>query len=206
MNYIKQTFPVLEMSCAACAVSVESMLKSVSGVKDAGVNYANQSAWVEYDNTLAQPGDLQNAVRSIGYDLVVNVEDPQAVKEEAQKKNFEEIKKRTIWSSVLAVPMVIIFPSSYLHLSYFIWEGISLPMHGSKLVTEWLTWTRLLPCQRVSLSCLVPSILSFLNSGIRVEYIHMFIMKQPPWWLFSFRLENFWKKKQNRILFLLLRN
>ncbi|HEY8935471.1 MAG TPA: heavy metal translocating P-type ATPase [Cyclobacteriaceae bacterium] len=108
MKYIKQTFPVLEMSCAACAVSVESMLKSVSGVKDAGVNYANQSAWIEYDTTLTQPGDLQNAVRSIGYDLVVNVEDPQAVKEEAQKKNFEEIKKRTIWSSILAVPVVII--------------------------------------------------------------------------------------------------
>lgn len=108
MKYIKQTFPVLEMTCAACAVSVESMLKSVSGVKDAGVNYANQSAWIEYDNKLAQPGDLQNAIRSIGYDLVVDAEDPQAVKEEAQRKQYEQVKKRTIWSSILAVPVVII--------------------------------------------------------------------------------------------------
>ena len=108
MKYIKQTFPVLEMTCAACAVSVESMLKSVSGVKDAGVNYANQSAWIEYDNKLAQPGDLQNAIRSIGYDLVVDAEDPQAVKEEAQRKQYEQVKKRTIWSSILAAPVVII--------------------------------------------------------------------------------------------------
>ncbi len=105
---MKQTFPVLEMTCAACAVSVESMLKSVSGVKDAGVNYANQSAWIEYDNKIAQPGDLQNAVRSIGYDLVVDAEDPQAVKEEAQRKHYEQVKRRTIWSSVLALPVVII--------------------------------------------------------------------------------------------------
>ena len=34
----REIFPVLQMSCAACAVSVESMIKSVEGVKDAGVN------------------------------------------------------------------------------------------------------------------------------------------------------------------------
>jgi Cu2+-exporting ATPase len=103
---VRNTFPVLEMTCAACAVSVESMLKSAPGVQNAGVNFANQSAWVEYDEHLAKPVDLQNAVRSIGYDLVVDVEDPQAVKEEAQRKYYEEIKNRTIWSSVLAFPVV----------------------------------------------------------------------------------------------------
>ncbi|MDH4090218.1 MAG: heavy metal translocating P-type ATPase [Cyclobacteriaceae bacterium] len=107
-KYIRDTFPVLEMSCAACAVSVESALKSATGVKDASVNFANQSAWVEYDTEIAKPLDLQNAVRSIGYDLVVDVEDPQAVKEEARRRYYEEIKHRTIWSLILATPVVII--------------------------------------------------------------------------------------------------
>jgi Cu2+-exporting ATPase len=84
------------------------MLKSTPGVKNAGVNYANQTAWVEYNPEQTKPVDLQNSVRSIGYDLVVNVENPQAVQEEAQHKRYEEIKNRTIWSSVLAVPTVII--------------------------------------------------------------------------------------------------
>ena len=44
---VKESFPVLEMTCAACAVSVESMLKNTPGVKDAAVNFANQSALVE---------------------------------------------------------------------------------------------------------------------------------------------------------------
>ncbi len=105
---IKQSLPVLEMTCAACAVSVESMLKATAGVKDASVNFANQTALVEYDPTIAKPADLQNAVRSIGYDLVVDVEDPQAVKEEAQLKHYEEVKSRTIWSSILSLPVVII--------------------------------------------------------------------------------------------------
>lgn len=107
-GYTRSTFPVLEMTCAACAVSVESMLKSAKGVKDAGVNFANQSAWVEYDESVATPADLQSAVRSIGYDLVVDVEDPQAVKEAAQGKQYEEVKTRTVGSLILALPVVII--------------------------------------------------------------------------------------------------
>lgn len=107
-KYIRETFPVLEMTCAACAVSVESMLKATAGVKDAAVNFANQTATVEYDTKLATVNDLQNSVRSIGYDLVVNVEDPQAVQEEAQRKHYAAVKNRTIWSSILALPVVII--------------------------------------------------------------------------------------------------
>jgi Cu2+-exporting ATPase len=107
-KYIRETFPVLEMTCAACAISVESMLKSAPGVKDAGVNFANQTAWVEYDKKQTKPVDLQNTVRSIGYDLVVDVEDPQAVQEESQRKHYEAVKNRTIWSSILSIPVVII--------------------------------------------------------------------------------------------------
>lgn len=107
-KYIRESFPVLEMTCAACATSVESMLKSTRGVKDAAVNFANQTAWVEYDRKITRPVDLQNSVRSIGYDLVVDVEDPQAVQEEAQRKHYESVKRRTIWSSFLAVPLVVI--------------------------------------------------------------------------------------------------
>ena len=107
-KYIRETFPVLEMTCAACAISVESMLKSAPGVKDAAVNFANQTAWVEYDQKQTKSVDLQNTVRAIGYDLVVNVEDPQGVQEEAQRKHYEVVKTRTIWSSILALPVVVI--------------------------------------------------------------------------------------------------
>ena len=107
-KYMRESFPVLEMTCAACAISVESMLKATAGVKDAGVNFANQTAWVEYDQKVTKPFDLRNSVRAIGYDLVVDVEDPQAVQQEAQRKHYESVKRRTIWSSILAVPLVII--------------------------------------------------------------------------------------------------
>jgi Cu2+-exporting ATPase len=107
-QFVRETFPVLEMTCAACAVSVESMLKSTAGVKDAGVNFANQTAWVEYDKKQTRPVDLQNSIRAIGYDLVVDVEDPQAIQAEAQRKHYLSVKKRTIWAWALALPLMVI--------------------------------------------------------------------------------------------------
>ncbi|KAA9355352.1 copper-translocating P-type ATPase [Larkinella humicola] len=96
------------MTCAACAVSVESMLKTTPGVVDAGVNYANQQAWVEFDPQAVTQQELQAAIRSIGYDLVMDAEDPQAVQAEAQERHYESLKKRTIWAAVLSVPVVVI--------------------------------------------------------------------------------------------------
>ncbi len=106
-KYIKKTFPVLGMTCAACAVSVESMLKSAKGVHDAGVNYANQTAWAEYDQTL-KAVDLQNLIRSVGYDLIVDSQDPQQEQHQAQLKHYQQLKKRILWAALLSVPIVII--------------------------------------------------------------------------------------------------
>lgn len=107
-NIIKETFPVLEMTCAACAVSVESMLRSVPGVSNAGVNFASQTAWAEYDQTLVTPELLQSTVRSIGYDLVINKDNQEEVKEAARQKHYHHLVQRTIWSSLLSLPIVII--------------------------------------------------------------------------------------------------
>ena len=107
-GWIKETFPVLEMTCAACAVSVESMLKSAEGVRDAQVNFANQDVWIEYNPSVATAESLQNTVRSIGYDLVIEKENRQEIKEEAQLKHLAGIRKRFTWSALLSVPVVII--------------------------------------------------------------------------------------------------
>jgi Cu2+-exporting ATPase len=105
---VKESYPVLEMTCAACAISVESMLKSVPGVSDAGVNFANQSAWVEYDQALVTPVLLQSTIRSIGYDLVIDKDNQEEVKEQAQRRHYRQVKQRTIWASALSLPVVII--------------------------------------------------------------------------------------------------
>lgn len=107
-NQIKETFPVLEMTCAACAVSVESTLKSVPGVADAGVNFANQSAWVQYDPAKVSPELLQSSIRSVGYDLLINTENREEEQAAAQQRHYQAVKQRTIWSALLSLPVVVI--------------------------------------------------------------------------------------------------
>lgn len=124
-NAVRKTFPVTGMSCAACAVSVESMLKSTPGVTDAGVNFANQTAWAEYDATQTTPLNLQKTVRSIGYDLLLDVENASELQEKLQLKHYSDIKNRTIWSSILALPVVII-AMFFMEMPYAAWISMAL--------------------------------------------------------------------------------
>jgi Cu2+-exporting ATPase len=107
-HIIKETFPVLEMSCAACAVSVESMLASVAGVEGVAVNFANQSALVTYDDHAVTREVLRTSVRSVGYDLVIDTENREEVQETAQRNQYNALKKRTMASLILSVPVVVI--------------------------------------------------------------------------------------------------
>lgn len=103
----KESFPVTGMTCAVCASSVESILTNTEGVSQASVNFASNSVLVEYDDALKET-DLQNSLRSVGYDLIINVEDPIEAQAELQRKHYQAVKKRTIWSAILTFPIFII--------------------------------------------------------------------------------------------------
>ncbi len=100
--------PVLGMSCAACAVSVESMINAQPGVEKAEVNYATQSVKVTYHPDEVQLESMQKAVQSIGYDLILQQEGAKELQEKVQRNNYEALKRRMIWSSILTIPVVII--------------------------------------------------------------------------------------------------
>lgn len=105
---VTQRFPVSGMTCASCAISVESMLANTKGVLEAGVNFATQTAWARYDAAITTLEDLRQSVQSIGYDLIIGVDDPMQQQEELQIKNYREIKNRFIWSAILTLPVFII--------------------------------------------------------------------------------------------------
>lgn len=107
-SHEQQTFPVLKMSCAACAVSVESMLQATPGVSEARVNFADQTAWVDYDPKEVSAEGLQQAVQSIGYDLVVDQVNQQEKADTARREHYLSLKRQTIWSSALALPVMLI--------------------------------------------------------------------------------------------------
>jgi P-type Cu2+ transporter len=106
---VKKTYPVLQMTCASCAVSVESMLKAQQGVVDASVNYANAKVSVEFIPGLVLSENLRNAVQSIGYDLMIDEsESSDENVENIQQDKFNKLKRKTYWALTLSVPVVVI--------------------------------------------------------------------------------------------------
>ncbi|HAD14820.1 MAG TPA: heavy metal translocating P-type ATPase, partial [Saprospirales bacterium] len=106
---LKRTFPVLEMSCAACAVSVESILAGLPGVVSASVNFAAATVTVEYLPNHVKTEDLKKAVQSIGYDLHIATDAQQDVSlESLQQERFQALRRKTIWAGVLTLPVVVI--------------------------------------------------------------------------------------------------
>lgn len=104
---VKTSFPVLQMTCASCAVSVESMIKSQPGVVSAAVNYASATIQVEYIPTATSPAELRKAVQSVGYDLYIEDSKTESL-EDIQNRKFAELKKKTILAIILSVPTVVI--------------------------------------------------------------------------------------------------
>lgn len=100
--------PVLGMSCAGCAHSVEESLAELPGVVEASVNYASQTLKITFQPISIQPQAMQKALQDAGYDLILD-EDHGAVKqEEAQLAAYQSLKNRLIFASVLTIPVVIL--------------------------------------------------------------------------------------------------
>ena len=108
-NTTKQIFPVLEMSCAACAARVDKTLNRQKGVCQASVNYAAATATVEYDPAVCSPAALKAALQAEGYDLVIDLgKDTARQVEAAHDAKYHQLKQRTVGAIALAIPVMVI--------------------------------------------------------------------------------------------------
>ena len=102
------SLPVLGMTCAGCASSVQSILSAQEGVVSADVNYATQQVKVAYKSDLIQPLQFKKALQDVGYDVLLDEVSGKAQQEEIQQNNFRHLKLRTIGASILTFPVVVI--------------------------------------------------------------------------------------------------
>ena len=109
-NRVKKTFPVLQMSCASCAISAESIVKGLNGVNNASVNFATATLSVEYQPDVITPEQIRTAVQDGGYDLLIEDDKDTAADalEDMHIKKFNILKKKTIFAIIFSLPVVII--------------------------------------------------------------------------------------------------
>lgn len=118
VSTIKKSFPVLGMTCASCASSAESIVKHQDGVVNAEVNFATGNLTVEFLPNMTDAFQLQKAVQSIGYDLLIEDEEKeQETLEAIHEKKFRKLKYKTTWAIVLSMPVVIV-GMFFMHLPF----------------------------------------------------------------------------------------
>lgn len=127
---VKATFPVNGMSCASCAVSVESILRAQAGVINAVVNPAANTVLIEFIPSEISAIEMKAAVQSIGYDLEISeTDDAREQVENMRKEHYRKLRVKTYASIALSAPLIIIgmFFMHGKYANYSMW-GLSTPI------------------------------------------------------------------------------
>ena len=122
--------PLLGMTCANCAATIERRLNKVEGVVEASVNLANERATVRYVPGAATRADLVAAVRRAGYDVVESESDDDAPDAEAAARDAEvrHQQKRLLVGVIFTLPLFLLS------------MGRDLGLLGAWANAAWVDW------------------------------------------------------------------
>ncbi|MGE3806878.1 MAG: heavy metal translocating P-type ATPase [Gemmataceae bacterium] len=112
-RYRHESFKIVDMDCADCALTIQHVLERREGIVRAAVSYPLERLEVEYDSQLVCSADIQQLVRAIGYDVA---------KKDAEESGLEQVLD-------LALPIVC---GLFLAIGYFGLEAHFLP--------DWAAW------------------------------------------------------------------
>jgi Cu+-exporting ATPase len=107
------TLPIQGMTCASCVSRVEAALRDVPGVLRAEVNFASESAQVEYLPSTADPHDLVKAVRQAGYAATLPEEEAPDAMEQQRAAHDAHLRRLRLKIAVGALISIPVFFGSY---------------------------------------------------------------------------------------------
>ncbi len=98
--------PVDGMTCASCVAHVEEALRQVPGILSASVNLATERAVVTYIPGVVEKGQLVQAVRAAGYD-VLDLEALARKGEDEEVRRMRQARGRMLLAWGLTLPIVL---------------------------------------------------------------------------------------------------
>ncbi|MGI4749711.1 MAG: heavy metal translocating P-type ATPase [Janthinobacterium lividum] len=107
-NTLHKIYPVTGMSCASCAMSVQSIAAAVPGVQQANVNYATQALDIYFNPKQTDQHQIQQAIENVGFGLIVDEENAFDQQKQQQEKALNQLKKQTFGAVLLTVPVMVL--------------------------------------------------------------------------------------------------
>jgi Cu2+-exporting ATPase len=105
---VKEIYPVEGMSCASCALSIQTILSAQKGVKSAVVNLAMEQVVIEYEPQLISPARMSEVVDGIGYKLITDRSIGDGDQEASRNRRLKRLKFNTLMSVAFSIPVVLI--------------------------------------------------------------------------------------------------
>ena len=105
------------MTCAACANRVEKRLNKLEGVNGATVNFALESATVDFNPDEINVNEMKSAITKLGYKLEVK-SDEQDESTDRRLQEIERQKKKFIISFILSFPLLWAMVSHFSFTSF----------------------------------------------------------------------------------------
>ncbi|GAB6927747.1 heavy metal translocating P-type ATPase [Paenibacillus sp. JCM 10914] len=95
---------LIGMYCAACATKIEKVVSRMPGVDKANINFAMETARVEYNPAEVSIADIQQRVEKLGYQAVSKRE---TLDQEGHRKEvITKQKRKLLISAVLSLPLL----------------------------------------------------------------------------------------------------
>lgn len=132
-HHIEVDCKVLGMTCASCAVSLETHLKKTAGVEQVVVNYANHSLQLVYDETTLSLQEISTSSKKMGYELLTHEGEQSTNSFETRKRQrLQELKIKTIIAIIFSTPIFIwsMFDFGKIPYENWIMMGLALPVLG----------------------------------------------------------------------------
>lgn len=129
---------VTGMTCSSCSSRVQRKLNKLDGV-DASVNYSTETAAVDFDASTTTPQMLIDEVRKAGYDAFEMTTDAPGEGdsgetggassseklEDARLEEAERLKRTTIWSALVSLPVVLVSMIPSLQFTNWQWAAFA---------------------------------------------------------------------------------
>lgn len=97
---------IMGMTCAACANRIEKGLSKLPGVLNANVNFALETAHVEYNSAEVDIAQLKKEVGRLGYKAALKEQESVDAQEDYRKKEIKKQIRMFVISAVLSLPLL----------------------------------------------------------------------------------------------------
>jgi len=128
----EQQISIKGMHCASCATNIENFSKTLQGVKSMVVNYTTQKGVVSFDENITSAGIIIKGItNALGYKITLASERDLDEESRSYQKEIGQQRNYTIFSWLLAVPIMFgtfrefwilsSFVPAFLANSYVLW-------------------------------------------------------------------------------------